>query len=1046
MAILLAAGSSPPAWGAAMQVPSAGPINDQPEAAGPVPVPVPAPVPPARPTDNGTGEESPPPVAAPAEAPLEEPAPLIVRFDIDGSSTDAAEKITNLLLGTFPSGSRFVESGPADRIGIPIGTLPRLQRALDAAGYHVIAEARPVAGGVEIAVHLRPYDRVRYIYVKGNWPIRQDEISRRVTIRPGHALPLPGPERDAAVEREREQIIQFFRSEGYYDVNVRIDLTSHGTVPAAVDLTVHINRGPGYPIGPISITGNKAIPSSEIEPVFRHRHLDWGRFWVAPIAPVPFTVRRMRDDLAKVADRYHATGYVGARASSSFDPDRSLDRKNKTVALAVQINERKRISVTFEGNHHKSSSTLRDQLTLEERGSYDDYEVGNSADTLQRYYQDRGYFFARVSWHRERIADDEERLVFQIDEGPELKVREVEFQGNHTQSAGELAEVVTVRTFPLLGYIGLGSGGYVTARQVELDAERLVEYYRARGYPDVQARGEISTARETFGLVGATAAVAETTARDAKGLYVRFTVEEGPLVRVSAVDFLSVDQIPIPYDPTFLRDSLSLRPGDPLRPGSLRSDARHLERYLGDAGHVVATAEPDLERDGSSVRVVWKIKVGPRIRVGPIFVRGNFVTTDETILEQIPIRSGDYLTTTAFERGQRNLGFLQLFNNASPISFPGRDEGQTVVPMVVEVEERYEQYNLVHLGLGVSTDQAAPGSSLPVGGYVRAGYDNRNLLGHGWNLTGSVSLGNSLTRANANFLDRRFFGTLFRFDISGQYTQQATVRLGDIRSWGGSIGFSREMYPGIDAGVHYNLRDTTHTEALLRLPGASERQSSITLGTAVGSISFNVQWLRLDNRLVPERGFKLEALTELAPRSLSYGYADVSFIKVGARSTVVIPLLSWLSLRHGVRYDQGFPLGGESLLPKVERYFAGGDTTIRGYKLDRARIDEVTFPTGTVVQQVQYRPIGGNLRLLQNIDLQFPISVPWYGAIFMDNGVVADSLNGLSAGRFRHGIGVAPLIIKLPIGDLSFAWAWPLDPGPGDTKIGVLHVNIGLMF
>ena len=128
---------------------------------------------------------------------------------------------------------------------------------------------------------------------------------------------------------------------------------------------------------------------------------------------------------------------------------------------------------------------------------------------------------------------------------------------------------------------------------------------------------------------------------------------------------------------------------------------------------------------------------------------------------------------------------------------------------------------------------------------------------------------------------------------------------------------------------------------------------------------------------------------------------------MGARSTVVIPLLSWLSLRHGVRYDQGFPLGGESLLPKVERYFAGGDTTLRGYKLDRARIDEVTFPTGTVVQQVQYRPIGGNLRLLQNIDLQFPISVPWYGAVFMDNGVVADSLGRLErrpvSSRHRDG-------------------------------------------
>ena len=35
-------------------------------------------------------------------------------------------------------------------------------------------------------------------------------------------------------------------------------------------------------------------------------------------------------------------------------------------------------------------------------------------------------------------------------------------------------------------------------------------------------------------------------------------------------------------------------------------------------------------------------------------------------------------------------------------------------------------------------------------------------------------------------------------------------------------------------------------------------------------------------------------------------------------------------------YDQGLPFGGP-VLPRVERFFAGGDTTIRGFELDRAR-------------------------------------------------------------------------------------------------------------
>ncbi len=186
-------------------------------------------------------------------------------------------------------------------------------------------------------------------------------------------------------------------------------------------------------------------------------------------------------------------------------------------------------------------------------------------------------------------------------------------------------------------------------------------------------------------------------------------------------------------------------------------------------------------------------------------------------------------------------------------------------------------------------------------------------------------------------------------------------------------------------------------------------------------------------------------------RPFPFAIGDDTFLKVGVHSLSVIPLGKHLFLRHGFRFDQGFPLGGASLLPKVERYFAGGDTTIRGYQLDRARVEVVQgplvpLPGGGGLYAVEYRPLGGNMRILQNIDLQFPISPPWYGSVFMDNGVVADSFDGLRASQFRHGVGVSPLLIRLPIGDISLGWGWPLDPGPGDTRIGVLHVNVGLMF
>ncbi|HET6282136.1 MAG TPA: POTRA domain-containing protein [Polyangia bacterium] len=991
--------------------------------------------------------DNPPP--EPADAVTPEPSGPIAAFLIKGARPDDQAKIEALLESVAARGTPFVGSGAADRVGAPIGTVPRVRQALDAVGYDAVVEVHPAPGGLALTVDLRPYDRVRYIFVRNNRRIRQDEIQRRITLRPGRPIPLPGPDRDAALDRERLRVIEYLRGEGYFDSNVHIDLHTKPELDGATDVTITVDRGPPYPVGPITISGNTAIPTEEIDRVFRHSDPWW--LWTRP---APFTARTLRDDIATVVKRYRALGYVGARVTSDFSLSRSIDRKAKNVRLGIVVNERKRIAIAFEGNVRKSAGTLKDELTLFDRGAYDEYEIAASADSLQRYYQQQGFFFARVAWRREPLGENEERMVFTIDEGPQLKVRGIEFVGNTRIPGDTLREVVSVRTFPTLGSIGLGEGGYVTGRQMQGDAERIVEHYKGKGFPEVKAVAEAATAPEALGLQGAVAAAAETTSRTAKAIYVRFTIQEGPRVQLKSEDFRTNDGTPLPYDKTFLLESVSLRPGEPYTPGLVREDGKRLQRLLGDAGFPSAMVEPDVSRTGEDVQLHWVLKPGRRARVGPVFVRGNFVTRDATILQQIPLRSGDLVTTTAVERGQRNLGFMQLFNNANPITFPSNDEKRDVVPMVVNVEERYEQYSVVHLGVGASTEQSAPNSSWP-GAYVRVGYENRNLLGRGWTFFSQAAYGSALFRGNMNFLDRRFLGSLFRFDIALTYLSQATVRLGDIRSGGGSIGFSREMFPGIDAGLHYNLRNTTHTEALLRSAGPDEQQRAVQLGTTVGSLSFNVEWQRLDNRLLPTRGFKLEAATEIALPALSiplrplpFEIGDDTFLKVAVRSTAVVPLASWVSLRHGLRFEHGFPLGGPSLLPKVERYFAGGDTTIRGFKLDRARVEVVEYPIyGTAgLTGVEYRPIGGNLRIIQNIDLQFPISPPWFGALFMDNGEVADSLHDLGPGKFRHGVGVTPLLLKLPIGDLSFAWAWPLDPGPGDTRIGVFHVNIGLLF
>jgi outer membrane protein insertion porin family len=975
-------------------------------------------------------------------------APSIRGFIVEGS-IDPPGEIEALLSDFAGVGTPFVASGDADRIGMPIGTVPRLRHILQVIGY--ASEITPLAqpDGIRLRVRLHAFDRVRRIFVSGNQPflrqgVRQEDIIGKLSIRPGMKLPAVGQARDAFIASEADHVRDFLRAQGYWEAEVRIELYDDGKLPSGIDLLLRVHLGPAYPLGPLTVSGATALPTEDIADGFRH--LDWHVLWTLP---QPFRRSVLREDMASLVAHYHRIGFPGVRVKDDFDPTTSLDHEAKNVRLAIEIRERKHVEIAFEGNRTRSAGTLLDDLTLLAHGAYDDVEAAASAAAIENAYHEGGHMLVKVTWRREHISEQSDRLVFVIDEGPLLKVREVSFDGNRAIPSDVLADRIRTRVYPFLGILGLGEGGFASLRQLDLDVQRLTDYYAAVGYPNTKVRAEIAPRPGLWRPLPKTIEGSEEAVwRNADSLYVRFLIDEAPLVWVAGMSFQCV--VPgetLPHGDDFYLDSLRTVVGAPYQPSFVKRDENRIKRALGDDGYRYAQVEAKTERHGDEMQIVWQIKTGPEVRVGPIFMRGNFLTTDDTILTWAELRTGDILTTRGIERAQRNLALIQLFNNPNPVSFPGVSTNDRVVPMLVEVEERHDHWGIIRVGAGASTDQATPGSSFPLGAYGALGYEHRNLFGHGWTLTSQAAYGSSMTSATADFLNPRFLGTLFRMEILAGYLRQATLRLGDVHSGSGSFGFSREMYPGIDANVRYNLRNTSRTEMLMRSaePGPFQDQSTVRISTFVSSLSAGVEWHRLDQLLVPSRGFKVAAGVEVALPALSFGVGQDTFVKLYGRGLSVVPLLSWLSLRYTIRYDQGLPLGGAALLPKVERFFAGGDTSIRGYQLDYALTEAITVPGVGGLNYVQYVPVGGNLRILQNIDLQFPIAPPLYGSVFLDSGVVGYSLDNLSAADFRHGIGFSPLVIKLPVGDLSLSFAIPLNRHPGDDTWRT-HFNVGLMF
>jgi outer membrane protein insertion porin family len=128
-------------------------------------------------------------------------------------------------------------------------------------------------------------------------------------------------------------------------------------------------------------------------------------------------------------------------------------------------------------------------------------------------------------------------------------------------------------------------------------------------------------------------------------------------------------------------------------------------------------------------------------------------------------------------------------------------------------------------------------------------------------------------------------------------------------------------------------------------------------------------------------------------------------------------------------------------LPASERFFAGGDTTVRGFALDRLGRPDTFDRDGT--------PIGGHSEVLLNAEVRVPL---WreVGVVgFLDVGNVFALVNDVRLGQLRSGAGFG-IRYKSPVGPLRLDFGYKLGTlqtfGTYKEHRFALHISIGQAF
>jgi len=188
---------------------------------------------------------------------------------------------------------------------------------------------------------------------------------------------------------------------------------------------------------------------------------------------------------------------------------------------------------------------------------------------------------------------------------------------------------------------------------------------------------------------------------------------------------------------------------------------------------------------------------------------------------------------------------------------------------------------------------------------------------------------------------------------------------------------------------------------------------------------------RADNLLYPTRGSRLNLSARWSPPGI---LSQSPFWSLAGQEIVYLPIGERWVVASRVALGVAHHLGEASQLLPNFRYFAGGVTTMRGFK--RRELGPV---------DASDNPIGGEARLLGSLEVRFPIWKFIGGTLFTDSGQVWQRLEHIAPGELEVATG-ACLVFFTPIGPVCLGGSRLLGDPPAGRPATVLHVAIGYAF
>jgi outer membrane protein insertion porin family len=716
------------------------------------------------------------------------------------------------------------------------------------------------------------------------------------------------------------------------------------------------------------------------------------------------------------------------------------------VIVRFLVTERRTVhTIDYTGAKSITKSEILDRfkdrkVALSPESQYDPGKVQRAKNILQEFLAERGHQYATVTPQIRQVPPGGVDINFSIDEGPKVKVGNIDIQGNSAFSDREV-----IRAMKNLKPIGIPHSILLEdlfartydSTKLDEDSERIRQAYQSKGYFTARVINHNEHVHDVYGRK--LLFPLSRSSKPGKRVNITMVVDEGQKYYLRNFNFVGMKLFRTPD--LIARQVFGMAPGDVFSTEKLQKGLDNLRKLYGDFGYIdfVPSPDPEIVSGKNQVDLTMDVDEGHQFFVRRIDFQGNTSTRDKVIRRELLIDEGDLYSNRLWETSILRLNQLGYFDpmKAEDAAEIKRDTKTNTVDLLLKVKERGK--NSIQLNGGVS------GIS---GSFIGFSYSTNNFLGLGETLSLNSQIGTLVSSISFGFTEPYLFNKPIQagFNIYYQrysYDQARQYSIfggADLQSYFNNVIGTQNLLNYVSngrgftvfssyqlkrsfarIGLNYGFSSqsiTPLTQAATSyfqyldfqgVSGSTSQLSGITTSTITPTYAYNT----VDHPIIPHRGLRINLSAGVAGSVLGGNVnvftptVDIAYFHRGFfRSNVI-----------GVHFNGRFIAGyGGKAAPPYSRFYIGGEDDVRGFDIYQVspfafipteapvtvlnsngtpRVQPILAPNGATtsagvtmnVPAYQLIEPGGDTVGIFNFEYRIPLVGPVTLAPFVDAGV-----------------------------------------------------------